>query len=177
MEDHRKLVPQKPFLYWNRGKEGFVDVAAASPALRQPFVARSGTQFDFDHDGRVDWVFVCHGGRASLLRNISDPTGRWLRVTLRQRVGNTSAIGARVFLTVGETTQMAEVGTASSYLSRHELTVHFGLGTHDAVDELRIVWPDGHEERHTAVPAAPRPSPARKGTPFRRSIRKVRPIW
>ena len=153
VEDHRKLVPQKPFLYWNRGQEGFVDVAAASPALRQPFVGRGGAQFDFDHDGLVDWVFVRHGGRACLLRNISEPTGHWLRVTLRQGGGNTSAIGARVLVTVGEKTQMAEVGTASSYLSRHELTVHFGLGASETVDELRIVWPDGHEERHTAVAA------------------------
>ena len=46
---------------------------------------------------------------------------------------------------------MAEVGAASSYLSGHELAVHFGMGVHETVDELRIAWPDGHEESHKNV--------------------------
>lgn len=153
-EDHAHLVPQKPFLYWHRGEEGFVDVAGrVAPILGEPMVARGGAQVDFDHDGLVDWVIVRHGGRAIVLRNNSEPSGNWLRVQLRQTGGNTHALGARVFVTVGKETQMAEVGVSPSYLSNHELTLHFGLGPVEQVESLRIRWPDGQEDTHTNVAA------------------------
>lgn len=114
-------------------------------------VGRGGAHLDFDHDGRIDLVLQVHGGLARVLRNVSTPTGHWLRVRLRQTSGNTAAIGARIYLTAGDQTQMAEVGAGASYLSQSELTPTFGLGSATRVDALRIVWPDGAEETHTAL--------------------------
>ncbi len=153
-EDHSRLVPLHPMLYWNRGDGDFVDVAAvASKRLAIPFVGRGGAQVDYDGDGLVDLVLQVHGQRAIALRNVSQGSGHWLRVDLRQTGGNTSALGARAYLTVAAVTRMAAVGCSSSYLSQDEHTLHFGLGKHTMVDQLRIVWPDGMEETHSRLSA------------------------
>ncbi|MCP4742848.1 MAG: hypothetical protein GY871_11590, partial [Actinomycetales bacterium] len=51
--------------------------------------------------------------------------------------------GGRAYVTAGDTTQMGEVGARSSYLSQDESVLHFGIGTADKIDLIRIVWPDG----------------------------------
>ncbi|MFQ5494599.1 MAG: FG-GAP repeat domain-containing protein, partial [Phycisphaerae bacterium] len=107
-DDHEHLVAQRPFVYWNRGPDGFIDVASDTcPRLREPFVGRGGAQLDFDRDGRIDLVLMVHGGSPILLRNTTTPAGHWLRVVLGQRAGNTHAIGARVYITSGGKTQVA----------------------------------------------------------------------
>ncbi len=148
-ENHRLLVPQRAFVFWNRGQRGYIDVAEqASRRLSSEFVGRGGAQVDYDRDGRVDLVVLVHGGDAFVLRNVSSPTGHWLRIKLRQIGGNTYAVGAKVYLTTNASTMMAEVRSGSSYLSQHEQVLHFGLGQAKSVDSLRIIWPDGGEERH-----------------------------
>lgn len=149
--DHRRLQPQRPLLFWNRGRDGYIDVAeAALGEAARPNVARGGAQLDWNRDGLVDLIWVIHSGEPLLLRNVSAPTGHWLGVTLRQKGANTQALGGRVVLTAGGRTWMEEVGAGSSYLSQHEPTLHFGLGEVSAVDSLRILWPDGREDFHEA---------------------------
>jgi len=147
--DHRRLQPQRPLLFWNRGPDGYVDVAAAALGeWARPIVARGGAQLDWDRDGRIDLVWVVHSGEPLVLKNTSVTVGHWLRVTLRQKNLNTQALGARVYLTAGGRTWLEEVGASSSYLSQHELTLHFGLGDASAIDSLRIIWPDGQQETY-----------------------------
>jgi hypothetical protein len=152
--DHSSLETQPSFLFWNRGDRGFVDVAThAAPTLATPAVRRGGAHLDFDGDGRMDLVVVEHGGPARLLRNISETPNHWLRVRLNQTGGNTSALGARVYVTAHGACQMLEIGASSSYLSQDEQTAHFGLGDAVRVDTLWVVWPDGTEETHHGLVA------------------------
>ncbi len=147
--NHRLLRPQRSFLFWNVGDGSFVDIAGqASEALTEPFVGRGGAQLDFDRDGRLDLVIVRNSGRGLLLRNTTTKGGHWLGVSLRQTGGNTSAYGARVYVSTRASTQMEELGAGSSYLSQNDSMLHFGLGEPDKIDRLRIVWPDGSEEVH-----------------------------
>lgn len=149
-DNHRLLVPQTPFLFWNRGEAGFVDVAAqASPGLGKRIVGRGGAHWDYNRDGLMDLVLVVHGGDAMVFKNVTSSTGHWLHVQLRQTAFNTFALGARVYLHTGDKTLMAEVGSSSSYLSQDDLSMHFGLGDVTSIETLRIVWPDGVEETHT----------------------------
>jgi hypothetical protein len=55
---------------------------------------------------------------------------------------NRSAIGARVVLKAGDTTQTQEVQSQSSFLSCNDPRLHFGLGEATKA-ELRIRWPNG----------------------------------
>ena len=143
-EDHSLLLPQKPVIYWNRSEDGFVDVARyASADLAHPLVGRGGATLDFNRDGAMDLVIVSHGGRALLFQNVSKSCGNWLKIKLHQTENNMYAVGGRAYVTAGDTTQMGEVGASSSYLSQDESVLHFGIGTADKIDLIRIVWPDG----------------------------------
>ncbi|MCH7526645.1 MAG: CRTAC1 family protein [Planctomycetes bacterium] len=153
-DDYTKLQAQSSFLFWNHGDRCFVSVGEhAAPILASRAVRRGGAHLDFDRDGLVDLVVTEHGGRATLLKNTSKPRGHWLRVRLAQTGGNSSALGARVYVTAAGRTQMQELGASSSYLSQDEQVLHFGLGAEMMVDYLRIVWPDGTEEVRTEVGA------------------------
>jgi len=152
-DDPTLLEPQAPMLFWNRGAQGYSNIARqAFTTSSEPFVGRGGAQLDFDADGRIDLVLTVHGGEPILLRNTTPNTGHWLGVNLRQDGGNTHALGARAYVTAGGRTQMAEVGSSASYLSQDELTLHFGLAEASTVERLRVVWPDGLiDEQHNVA--------------------------
>jgi hypothetical protein len=48
--------------------------------------------------------------------------------------------------------RIAEERASGSYLSSNAPGVHFGLGTTDKIDEIRIRWPDGHNTRISGPP-------------------------
>jgi enediyne biosynthesis protein E4 len=37
--------------------------------------------------------------------------------------------------------------SGGSYLSQHDLRVHFGLAAHDHLEQVEIVWPSGKIEK------------------------------
>ncbi|MCS7254371.1 MAG: CRTAC1 family protein [Armatimonadota bacterium] len=104
---------------------------------------------DMDNDGRVDIVGSGAKG-VRVWRNVSDPSGAWLRVILRGTGKNTFAVNAVVTAyPAGElgherrAIARARAGTAG-------LPLHLGLGNHRLVD-LRVTFPDGKVVDRTAV--------------------------
>ena len=63
------------------------------------------------------------------------------------------ALNARVRATAGDLTQLGEVISGGSYLSQHDLRLHFGLGSHERVDQAEVLWPDGKKEMLTNLAA------------------------
>ena len=49
--------------------------------------------------------------------------------------------------------QLGEVMSGGSYLSQHDLRVHFGLGGHDKVEKIEVIWPGGRVETLTNLVA------------------------
>jgi hypothetical protein len=151
---------QPPQLYWNCGPEErvvFVPVSAqvVGDDLVQPMVGRGAAYADIDGDGDLDVLLTANGGRPRLLRNDGGNKNHWLRVKLEgdgPRCSR-SAIGARVEISVGGTTQRRELMGGRSYLSQSELILTFGLGEATQVDELVVTWPGGGTQTHHDVPA------------------------
>jgi hypothetical protein len=108
---------------------------------------------DFDRDGDIDIYVTNNGGATKLYRNDGGNARHWLDVSLRGPAPNTSAVGARVYARVGSVTQMRELQAGNNFLSSNPIEAHFGLGDATAVDELRVVWPDGSEETRHGVAA------------------------
>jgi hypothetical protein len=67
----------------------------------------------------------------------------WLRVRLQGRRPNRFGIGARVTLTAGGRTRVAEVHAGNSYASSSDPRLHFGLGSATTVERLEVRWPRG----------------------------------
>ena len=49
--------------------------------------------------------------------------------------------------TAGDLVQTGQVLSGGSYLSQHDLRIHFGLAGHDHLDQANIVWPSGKVEK------------------------------
>lgn len=134
-------------LFWNTGQtpRGFEPVPepAVGADLFQPMVGRGCATADLDGNGTPDLVLTANDGPARVLRNQGGLGHHWLRLRLQGdgRRSNRSAIGARVLLQAGGTTQVREIAAARGYLSASDLTVSFGLGKQTKIDQVTIHWP------------------------------------
>ncbi len=142
---------QRPLLYLNRGDGTLQEVGECTgDAMTRPIVGRGAAYADLDRDGDLDVVMTSNGGRAYLLlsttRDHPDPP-HLLRIRLRDASPNTAAIGAAVTVRAGDWQQVQLVRSGSSYASRSEPTLTFGLGARDWIDTVEIVWPDGERQR------------------------------
>jgi hypothetical protein len=100
---------------------------------------------DFDNDGHVDWLAY------SLFRNNGLDENRWIQVRAVGLGNNTSAIGAVIEVEAGGTSQLRQVTGGSGTSNQDSFTQHFGLGSTDTVDAIRVQFPYGEEIEITDV--------------------------
>jgi hypothetical protein len=135
---------QLNWLFENQGDGRFAEVGQqAGPGLALRRVSRGTSAADYDGDGDVDLLVVNLNDAPTLLRNEGGNAGNYLQVQLAGTRSNRAGIGARLLLSAGNRRQHAQVQSGSSYLSHHDLRVHFGLGRAAAADSLEVVWPSG----------------------------------
>jgi len=120
----------------------WIPVPGQSGALRAS-VGRGLATGDLDGDGDLDLVMTANGGAVTVLRNEQRTGHHWLSVDVRAAHG-ASAFGARVTVVSGGKRQTRTVRAQSSYLSSSCPRAHFGLGADAQIDEVTVVWPDGH---------------------------------
>ena len=134
----------------------------AGPAFAAETVSRALAKGDIDNDGDLDLLITSNGGVAQLLLNEGGNLSNALLVrtvgspavttsgssspAARALKSNRDGIGARLKLTAGGRTFVDQVTSGSSYLTQHDMRVHFGLGAAAKVDRLEITWPDGRVE-------------------------------
>ncbi len=102
---------------------------------------------DLDQDRDVDAVIAECGGPARVWLNQNPSKNQNLRIRLVGKAPNHHAIGALVSVTGGPFQQKQWVRTGHAYLSQHELTLTFGIGTAGA-GEVSVQWPDGTQSEH-----------------------------
>lgn len=154
------LVPKNPYrqprlLYRNVGGRSLDTVGRyAGSGVSARHTSRGLALGDYDNDGDVD-VFVNNmNERPSLLRNDSPPRGGFLSLRLVGTNSNRSAIGARVSVVAGTRRMVQEVRSGSSFMSSHDLRLHFGLGKNAEVRSIEIDWPtSGSKQVLTGIAA------------------------
>jgi len=142
-EDLYLTVDGPNHLFRNDGGGRFTDVTEAAGVGNQGFSV--GSAFgDLDNDGDLDLVVTADMNEPNRLWRNDSPTGRhWLGLRLQGRHSNTSAIGARVFVTTVEGSYVQEVSGGAGRGSQNSLPLEFGLGPATVVEELTIRWPNG----------------------------------
>lgn len=131
-------------LYRNQGNGKFLDVSAqAGAALRIPQVSRGLAVGDLFNTGALNIVVENLTGGPMVLQTKPDPKNHWVSFRLLGKPSNRLALNARVRVTIGATTQMAEVRSGGSYLSQSDLRLHFGTAEAATIDTVEVAWPDG----------------------------------
>lgn len=144
------LEPQfknQPSRMWiNQGNETFIDVATESGFIHN-LEGRGLLNFDYDKDGDQDILITSNNDQLKLFRNdLVSTQSHWLQVRLdthTQPALAPNGIGARVEITIGDSTYVQLIGACSNFLSQSEMSAHFGLGTASIVDVVRVIWPNG----------------------------------
>ncbi len=135
----------EPKLVQLNQKDGtFCDASAqAGPAISERRVSRGLAVGDLFNDGQIDIVVEDLDGKPMVLRNPGVPGNHWVSFELAGTKSNRLAIGARIKITAGDMTQTAQIHSGGSYLSQHDLRVHFGLASATKIDQVEIHWPSG----------------------------------
>ena len=141
----RYLQPKE--LYRNLGNGRFAEISSrVAGDLSIPRPSRGVAFGDYDNDGDIDVLVVNANSRPSLYRNDGGNRKSWIGFRLIGATSNHDAIGARVEIEAGGRTQIGEVRSGGSYLSHNDMRVHFGVGSAQRVDRIRIRWPNGTTE-------------------------------
>ena len=148
--DDREFLRDPAPLFVSDGAGSFSDRSAELGAnhLGQ---GRGVVAFDYDRDGDQDIMVVCANAPCVLYRNNGGNAGNYLDVKLDGPDLNTQGLGARVFVTAGDVTQMREIRAGSNFVSQSVAEAHFGLGSESVVASVRVSWPDGETTELTDV--------------------------
>ncbi len=133
--------PNTVFRNLGSGFDGALEVG-------KPGAHRGAAVADFDGDGRLDVVVSALGEPATLLRNVSEPTGNWIALNLVGTVSNRDGLGARV----RARDQSRWMKSAAGYASSSLRPVHFGIGGRVAAVTVEITWPSGASQTVESVP-------------------------
>jgi enediyne biosynthesis protein E4 len=141
-------------LQMNQRDGTFCDASdQAGKALLEPRVSRGLAVGDLFNDGNMDVVIEDINGKPMILKNAGAGKNHWVSFELSGSKSNRIAIGAEVKIVSGGMTQTEEIHSGGSYLSQHDMRVHFGLGPAAKIDSVEIRWPSGNVEKLQDVAA------------------------
>ncbi len=141
------------FVFKNRGGLDFEDYTKAW-GLNFGTYSSGAAYGDLDKDGDLDLVINNINDPALLMENHADElqtADHFLRVRLQGTHKNVQGIGSVAEVFTQGVSQKKALLSGRGYLSQPEQVLHFGLGTIDQVDSIRIHWPDGREQLLGAV--------------------------
>jgi hypothetical protein len=143
---------QRNQLFRNDGTGVFRDISLGNQAFCGAFAVTRGLVWgDFDNDGGIDLVTTAIAGPARFYRNVAAGRGHWLSVRAYDPARKRDAYGAVVSFQAGGRQRIGLINPGQSYCSSGDPRAHFGLGSIDRVEEIRIDWPDGPVEKATEI--------------------------
>ena len=125
------------------GNWGFSEISGPAGLGGMPPTTQ-GAWGDFDNDGDLD---LLTGGR--LYRN-SGTDNNWLKLRLQGNASagsaqggkvNRAALGAVARIKVGDKTITRHVESSTGRSNTNDMTLHFGLGSHNEDVKIEIFWP------------------------------------
>jgi hypothetical protein len=141
-------------LFRNLEGRSFVDVASQAGLNAGVLESRRGIAFgDINNDGNLDFVVFNVDGPPSLFINETRNGNHRVLFRLAGTKSNRMAIGARVTVKAGDTTQIDEVRGGGGYNSSNDTRLHFGLGKEAVLSNVEVRWPSGLHQEFQNVPA------------------------
>ncbi len=97
---------------------------------------------DLDNDGDLDLVTNNINNEPALYINQSGKEAHYLKLKLKYKGMNPFGIGTKILSYHQGHLQSREMYTVRGFQASSEPVIHFGYGSADKVDSLRILWPD-----------------------------------
>jgi hypothetical protein len=144
-------IPNK--MFHNKGDLTFEELGA-DWGLAKPSFSNGAAYGDLDNDGDLDLVVNNANAEAFVYRNhtAEEDTQHYLQLYLEGKQPNIRAIGAKVFVFQGDNHYYAQMMPARGFQSSVDYRLHFGLGPHQAIDSVKIIWPDLQQSVLTQLP-------------------------
>jgi hypothetical protein len=157
-QDVLNLVHQMPasnvvnYLYKNNKDLTFKNVGNQW-GLGQASNSNGAVYADLDNDGDLDLVVNNINAPAFIYQNEANQKlkNHYLKVSLVGSELNRIGIGAKVMIYQKGQTQYLEQMPMRGYQSSVSGVLHFGLGSSTAIDSLKVIWPNGKQQRLTNI--------------------------
>jgi len=141
--EHQKIYNMNYFFKNIKGK-GFERIQIES-GLDDVGITHSFIYIDIDLDGDLDIVTRSAVGQIYVYKN-NECQNNLISIQLLDQIGNTNAIGAKVYIEYGNgESQMREFTLGGGFMSYQVPIAHFGLGKNKKIHKITIRWADGTE--------------------------------
>ncbi len=114
--------------------------------------SRSGMFVDFNNDGFLDIFFSADFAVKTLLQSNAENENNWIGIIPIGSRRNKSAIGARIFLYTDGRSQIRDIQAGAGGITNGDLRAHFGIGSYQLVDSVKVAWPNGRMETYENLP-------------------------
>ncbi len=143
---------QKDSLWIHHADGSFTNEAQAW-ALADAGPTRGAAFADANRDGWLDAIFTAPDGPIRL-RMSRCCEASWLRLRFQSHGANIFGVGTRIRATRGDKVWHDAVRAGGTgYANAGPPEILLGLGTHEQLDRLEIIWPDGAVDEITDVNA------------------------
>lgn len=133
------------YMYQNRG-DGKFTKKTVDWGLTDPGTSSGAAYVDLDNDGDLDLVVNNTNAAAAIYRNNSDRlnSNNYLKIKLIGDSGNASGIGTKVTVYCKNDKYFQEQSPVRGFQSAVDPILNFGVGTHDVIDSVIVVWPNDY---------------------------------
>ncbi|MEJ7591345.1 MAG: FG-GAP-like repeat-containing protein [Planctomycetaceae bacterium] len=137
----------RPQVFRNTGDAQFQEVASeqAGDYFAQKFLGRGLAKLDWNQDGLTDFAVSNMGGPASLVTNATAHRGNFINVRLHATTTSRDAFYSQVEVRTEQSQWIRQLCAGSGYHACNERVLQFGLGSDEAIQSVRVLWPSGAE--------------------------------
>jgi enediyne biosynthesis protein E4 len=128
------------YMFKNTGSFGFKNMKNKWLTIKPSF-SNGAVYADLDNDGDLDLVVNNLNEPSTIYKNTSK-RGNYLKIRFKGTAKNTQGLGAKVTCYTKNNLQYAENFTTRGYLSSVPSEIHFGFDSIQAVDSLKVIWPN-----------------------------------
>ncbi len=131
-------------LFRGDGRGHFTPVPPSESGMVVPGDAKALALIDLDEDGWPDFLVTRNNATTMAFRNRGIPGRHALRIQLRGRAGNPTAVGALITVELRDgTMEASEVYAGSGYYSQSSAACFFGYPAGNPPRRVRVRWPLG----------------------------------